>query len=120
MDAREQLTDWLEAHKDQKLMISKQEYATGMASITDSDQVSMTLEAVTFIDSENRDLDGYVANHELVLHGEGSIQGSEHATGPLPDHRFDIQLEDGMTISADGNQLIVETSRAKYFLEAEV
>ncbi|UTR15869.1 hypothetical protein MM221_04715 [Salipaludibacillus sp. LMS25] len=120
MDARQQLTEWLEAHKGQKLMISKLEYGTEMASITDSDHVSMTLEAVTFSDRESRDPDGYVANHELVLRGEGTIQGSKHATGPLPDHHFDIPLEDKMSLSADENQVIVETRHAKYILEANV
>ncbi|WP_017727949.1 hypothetical protein [Halalkalibacterium ligniniphilum] len=112
-DMIDELTEWFEAKKGQSLHIQKAEHSTGTDDVTDFDDVTISLEEVSLSQRSEEDPDGYVPNQELILMGNGHIQG-EDRNMPLPQNRFEIPLYDNFQLSKDGEVVKIYTEKAVY------
>jgi hypothetical protein len=108
----QELSNWLESHKGETLVIRKGELSTGLQQIFDIDQVTLELDHISLV-SNNENVDDYIPEQELILHGEGNIL-SEEGTKELPQNAYEIPLFGHVTTSNEMNGLKVETEKAVY------
>lgn len=99
------VTDWLNAHKQQTVMIRKQE-------LEDIDQTRITLEDVEYKPS-TQTIDEYTEGDSLILHGSGAVV-NEQGDIPLPQSTYQIYVDGLKHANVQDQQLSMETERAKY------
>lgn len=99
------VTDWLNAHKQQTVMIRKQE-------LEDTDQTRITLEDVEYKPSTPM-IDEYTEGDSLILHGSGAVV-NEQGDIPLPQSTYQIYVDGLKHADVQDQQLSMETERAKY------
>lgn len=104
-----ELTQWLENHKNQNIFIQKNEQG-------DVDQTELMLERVGFRNAGERPIDDYVDGSAVMLHGHGSvINGNDRF--PLPQDMYVIPVHGLENVSASGDAaLVFQTERAHYTL----
>ncbi|MFC0473459.1 hypothetical protein ACFFHM_23855 [Halalkalibacter kiskunsagensis] len=107
-----ELSEWLESHKGETLLIKKGELATGLQQVFDIDEVTLQLEHITVVSNE-KSIDDYMPSQELVLHGNGSIQSPE-GEKPLPQNAYEIPLYGEVNTTNEKDCLKVETEKAVY------
>ncbi|WP_332690898.1 hypothetical protein [Halalkalibacter lacteus] len=107
-----ELSEWLESHKGETLLIQKGELATGLQQIFDIDQVTLQLDHISVASNEATG-DDYLPRQELVLHGNGSIQSPE-GEKPLPQNAYEIPLYGKVNTTNEKDRLKVETEKAIY------
>lgn len=99
------LTNWLEGHRNQSLLIHKKERE-------DSDQVRIQLTGVD-IKPVTESIDGYTDESALRLHGEGIVLNDGQSL-PLPQSTFIIPI-DGLTLMESmDNRITMKTNIAEY------
>ncbi|HUC90831.1 MAG TPA: hypothetical protein VMS09_02255 [Paenibacillus sp.] len=106
------VTEWLEAHRDQTLLITKRE-------MDDLDRVKLHLDNSEFQQlAESESIDDYTDGVALLLHGEGAVLngGGEH---PLPQDTFVISMAGLSDAHALGDSLELTTERASYTIMTE-
>lgn len=108
-----QVTEWLDSQIGKKLTIEKEEYLPGNMSPVDLDHVQIELTDVTVRDIESPDEDGYLANQEIILHGEGKII-PDHGFMELPQNVYEIPLFGEIRALKHEDQLTMETEKAVY------
>ncbi|MDQ0253978.1 hypothetical protein J2S74_001351 [Evansella vedderi] len=108
-----ELTEWLERQKGQTLMIYKSEFSTGKEEIIDRDEVKLVLNDVSVRDIERHDEDDYLANQEIILHGEGQIH-TDRGQQELPQSVYEIPIYDDFATQDRENGIRVETEKAIY------
>ena len=104
------LSDWLNAHVNQTLVIEKYE-------LSDRDIVHFNLEGVEFRSGEDT-IDDYLEN-ALVLRGTGNTLNADGEQVPLPQHSYEIVVTQLQMGPSDEKKLEVNTERAKYILSIE-
>jgi hypothetical protein len=107
-----ELSEWLESHKGKTLLIKKGELSAGLQQVFDIDQVTLQLDHITVVSNE-QNVDDYIPNQELILHGNGSIQGPE-GEKPLPQNAYEIPLYGKVHSMNEKDRLRVETEKAVY------
>lgn len=107
------VTEWLESQIGEKLTIEKEELLPGNETPVDLDHVQMTLKDVSVRNIERRDIEGYLADQEIILHGEGKII-TDKGLMDLPQSVYEIPILGDMEAIERGNQLTVETEKAVY------
>ncbi|WP_227934920.1 hypothetical protein [Alkalihalobacillus deserti] len=108
----EELSSWLESHKGETLTIHKGELSTGLQQIFDIDQVTLKLDHISLVSNEEN-IDDYIPQQELILHGQGNIN-SEEGKKDLPQDAYEIPLTGNVITSNEGNALKIETEKAVY------
>lgn len=106
------VTEWLEAHRDQTLLITKRE-------MDDLDRVKLHLDNSEFQQpAESESIDDYTDGVALLLHGEGAVLngGGER---PLPQDTFVISMAGLSDAHALGDSLELTTERASYTIMTE-
>lgn len=110
MDAQiAEIADWFMGQIHAPLLIHKEEDG-------DIDQVTMTLEKVSYIPGDPR-RDDYIEEDRLVLQGEGRIITDGDPGGAsesLPRNQYEIPLESGFRRSITDRELVLSTDRASY------
>lgn len=104
------LSDWLNTHVDQTLIIEKHE-------LSDLDIVHFKLESVEFRNGEDT-IDDYLDN-ALVLRGNGNTLNAAGELVPLPQHSYEIAVSGLRFSPSDDKRFQVQTERAKYILSIE-
>lgn len=104
-----EIADWLMGHINTSLLIRKEEQG-------DIDQVSMTLQKVSYLPGRDPDGDGYGDGDRLVLQGDGQIatEVDGGSTAELPGNAYEIPLQEGFRGIVDNNELILTTEWASY------
>lgn len=113
MNNYDQAAQWLQEHIGQQLEIVKSEKAIGSNMITDHDKVKIVVDKVSTRESDYKDLDGYVAARELILHGQGQIYTKE-GLFPLPQSAFEIPLTGAVRAIATDHSLEIDTEATHY------
>lgn len=108
-----QVADWLDAQKGRSLFIRKEELPIGNQGIKDIDEVQLLLDNISMRQIEREDPDNYLANHELLLHGQGIIQ-SDRGEMPIPQNVYEIPLFGSFVTRNAQNELYIETEKAIY------
>ncbi|MFC0558011.1 hypothetical protein [Halalkalibacter alkalisediminis] len=108
----EELSNWLESHKGNTLLIRKEELSTGLQQIFDIDQVTLALDHISLISNENN-VDDYIPKQELILHGHGNIQ-SQNGMKDIPQEAYEIPLLGDIVTTNEKDGLKVETEKAVY------
>jgi hypothetical protein len=106
MDEMNQVTEWLESHKNQSCSITKHEDG-------DIDEVHMYLHKISLAEVEGEDPEEYVSNKSLMLQGEGTINSGDH-DAPLPFDVYEIPITDKLYFKQLNNELQINTERAIY------
>lgn len=111
-----QLTEWLDRQKGHDLYITKKEKATGKQEIIDMDEVHIHLSNYSVRDLKTESIDGYLAQQELLLHGDGEIMGSENTQEftPLPQDVFEIPIIGKFHAEENENGFTIDTEKAIY------
>lgn len=104
-----EVSQWLDAHKDNGLIIHKEEDG-------DFDQIELRLEKVSRGRLKEKDPDDYVPAETLLLHGDGTIIG-EDIPAPLSQGVYEIPLTEGWKVEEIGNILHIQTDRASYAIQ---
>lgn len=99
------VTDWLNAHKQQTVMIRKQE-------MEDTDQTRIQLEEVEYRENTPT-IDDYTEGDSLILHGNGTVI-NEQGEIQLPQNTYQIYVDGLSKADVKETQLTMETDRAKY------
>ncbi|MDT8862910.1 hypothetical protein N0O92_22305 [Alkalihalobacillus sp. MEB130] len=109
-----ELSNWLESHKGERLLIRKNELSTGLQQIFDIDQVTLNLTHISVVENDSN-IDDYIPSQELILHGEGSIKSAE-GMKDLPQNAYEIPIYGKVVTTKDqnGNGLKLETEKAIY------
>lgn len=110
----EELSNWLESHKGEKLIIHKGELSTGLQQIFDIDQVTLALDHISLVSNDNQ-VDDYIPPKELILHGQGNIRSVE-GIEDLPQDAYEIPLFGSIITSIENDGLKIETEKAIYKL----
>jgi hypothetical protein len=105
-----ELTGWLESNKGRNLIINKEEHNLGNH---DLDRIELVLDDVVMRHADRPDPDDFVAKHEVVLQGQGTIHTKEGQM-ELPQRMFEIPIEGKLATRKIDDGLIVETERALY------
>jgi len=104
------LSDWLNSHINQTIVIEKHE-------LSDLDIVHFKLESVDYR-SSGATIDDYL-DDALVLIGSGDTKNKSGELVPLPQNSFEIAVS-GMRFSpSDDKRFQVDTDRAKYIFSIE-
>lgn len=111
----QELTEWLESQKTQTLLITKEELATGKNEVVDQDRVQLLLNKIDVRKINRHDEDGYLADDELILYGEGHIH-SDKGEMELPQGVYEIPLYGEITAYSENNEMKVETEKANYIM----
>lgn len=101
----EELSNWLESHQGETLIIRKGELSTGLQQIFDLDHISFV--------SNDRNVDDYIPKNELILHGNGNIRSKE-GMKVIPQNAYEIPLIGNIVTSNEEDGLKVETEKAVY------
>lgn len=107
------VTEWLENQIGQKLTIEKEEYLPGNTEPVDFDRIYIQLKDVKVKDIEHPDVDGYLANQEIILHGDGEIV-TDIGLMELPQCVYEIPLFGEIQAERNENKLTMETEKAVY------
>lgn len=105
------ITEWLEAHYDQTLMIRKQE-------ADNVDETRIKLEnAVTAVRNETHPED-FTAEQSLLLKGRGAVivNGEEI---PMPKDLYEIPYDGPLAFTFEEDGLNLTTDRASYRIRRE-
>lgn len=108
-----ELTEWLERQKGRDLIINKGELSTGSEEITDIDQVRLHLDDFSVRSIEKHDIDDYLADQEIILHGQGQII-SDQGKIELPQNVYEIPIVGNMRTQNEENGMKVKTQQAVY------
>ncbi|WP_134702241.1 hypothetical protein [Ammoniphilus sp. YIM 78166] len=109
----DEVKEWLETHKGSTLTIHKGELSIGKNEVADMDKVDIRLDKVTLNTHEQADPDGYLAQQEFILHGQGKIQ-SANGEEELPQNVYEIPLYGKVSTRKEENGFTIETERAFY------
>ncbi|TLS50511.1 hypothetical protein FE782_19290 [Paenibacillus antri] len=102
-----EIADWFMAQIGAPIVIRKEEQG-------DVDQVSMTVQKVSFL-TGSPDRDDYVEENRLVLLGDGKIATEgDGGAAELPRHSYEIPLGPSFRSAIDERELQVSTDRAFY------
>ena len=105
------ITGWLEAHKNETLMIHKQED-------DDIDDIHVKLENVVQTSYNAPHLDDYVSEHSIILEGQGIIlTNGEEVT--LPNDVYEIPYEGSIEFLEEDGGITISTNRAIYQIKSE-
>ncbi|UCZ51422.1 hypothetical protein LGQ02_11055 [Bacillus shivajii] len=107
------MTQWFEQHRNETLLINKQEKGTGKQESIDEDHIHLQLQDLTVRSLNRPDADGYLSNQELILQGIGDVN-SDQGEVELPQNVFEIPLDDSITISENPGGLTINTEKATY------
>lgn len=113
-----QVADWLDAQKGRSLFIRKEELPIGNQGIKDIDEVQLQLDNISMRQIERQDPDNYLANYELLLHGQGIIQ-SDRGEMPIPQNVYEIPLFGSFVTRNAQNELYIETEKAIYTIHLQ-
>jgi hypothetical protein len=113
-----EVTAWLEAQTGKTVSIQKGEFAIGKAEIIDRDEVEIRLDKVLVKSIEQPDPDDYLANKEVILHGQGNIQSDMGKVG-LPQDVYEISLSGKVTAHKVDNGYRIQTERAVYSIHTQ-
>ncbi|MFA9558601.1 hypothetical protein ACERII_14935 [Evansella sp. AB-rgal1] len=111
-----ELTEWLERQKEHTLLISKQEFVTGKNEIMDHDQVRLQLKDVSVRSIEHHDEDDYLADQEIILHGQGMVR-TDIGESELPQGVYEIPLFGEVKTINEAEAMKVETEKAIYTIQ---
>lgn len=106
----------LERHRGESISITKRELAIGSQKPYDSDYVTLNLEKISIRDSKYTDSDDYVAQRELVLHGEGNLSGKGR-NSPLPQEAYEIPIVGEFEVQETGAGIDIQTAKAQYSIK---
>ncbi len=104
------LTNWLEDHRNQSLLIHKKERE-------DSDQVRIQLTGVD-IKPRTESIDGYTDESALRLHGEGIVYNDGQSL-PLPQSAFVIPIGGLTLMESVDNRITLKTNIAEYTMSID-
>lgn len=113
-----ELTEWLEAQKGNTLMIHKGELSIGKQEIVDINKVELRLDKIVLKNIERSDPDNYLANQEVILHGQGTIR-SDYGEVELPQNVYEIPIYGNVTTHKVEHGLKIETERAVYSIHIQ-
>ncbi|MBU9722925.1 MULTISPECIES: hypothetical protein [Bacillaceae] len=111
-----ELTEWLESQKGKTLLINKGELLTGKNKIFDNDQIKLSLTDMSVKNIERHDEDGYLADQELILYGDGTIM-SDEGEFDLPQSVYEIPLVGSVHMEQEKGAVKVETEKAVYTIK---
>lgn len=106
------LTDWFESQKGNTIVIKKEEYSIGH-NHTHINEAELLFEKVAIKQIEREDPDGYLANHEIILHGEGKIR-TDKGEIPIPQSVYEIPIYNDLTVQTISDGITAKTEKAKY------
>ncbi|WP_052339656.1 hypothetical protein [Gorillibacterium massiliense] len=105
------ITNWLESCVGRTLNITKEE--TG-----DEDRIKLQLDKVVVSVRNESHPDDYVAEHSILLQGQGTMYGGEEVA-PLPRNVYEIPYDETITHENDDTGIRISTDRAVYRIECE-
>jgi hypothetical protein len=111
-----EFTAWLDTQTGNTLHITKEERAIGKHEVSDLDQVHIQLHKVAVKHIERTDTDHYLADQEIILHGQGKIQ-SDKGDMELPQGVYEIPLYGKVSARKAQDGFQVETERAFYSIQ---
>ncbi|NMO97236.1 hypothetical protein [Paenibacillus lemnae] len=101
-----EVSEWLNAHKQQELTIQKRE-------LDDLDEIRLTVDSVELQDGDNCSIDDYLACQVLLLRGSGVIV-TDTEEAPLPAGTFTIPVENLTRTDVQEQQVTLENGRGVY------
>ncbi|WP_410511102.1 hypothetical protein PaeBR_13395 [Paenibacillus sp. BR2-3] len=104
------LSDWLNSHVNQTIVIEKHELA-------DLDIVHFKLESLDFRSGEDT-IDDYL-DHALILRGSGNTLNKSGESVPLPQNSYEIAVSGLRFSPSDDKRFQALTDRAKYIFSLE-
>ncbi|ADU29059.1 hypothetical protein [Evansella cellulosilytica] len=108
-----ELTEWLESHKGTTMTIEKQELETGTNEVFDHDRAQLQLNEISVRNLKKHDEDDYLADQELILHGEGNIH-TDQGEMELPQNAYEIPILGEVKTENSENGMKVTTGKAIY------
>lgn len=102
---------WLESYTNHTIKIRKLEN-------DDLDEVTFKLENVVEAVRNETHPDDYVAEHSIILKGEGKVLTNGEEVN-LPDHIYEIPYDAVINGEQEGNGLLITTDRATYRIHPE-
>ncbi|CAM3491190.1 hypothetical protein [Marinicrinis lubricantis] len=108
------IIEWCESHQGQTIQIQKREDQ-------DLDIVVMELSKATAGALDPHNVDSYLSDQAIYLHGSAAIDGSATAqmvTTELPGDIYVIPLEGSFEVQPLHHQLVIRSERAQYILSS--
>jgi hypothetical protein len=106
----EAVSNWMRSQAAHTFIIEKKEQQ-------DTDLIRIQVEQVEAGHQGNLDPDDYVAEHAIMIHGEGCQIGEAEAA--LPHSVYEIPLIGECEFQAGEDELLITTERAKYVIRPE-
>jgi hypothetical protein len=99
------IMEWMQNQRTNAFLIRKDEQ-------TDIDQIRIDVAKVEAKQFQTPDLDDYVSDQTILIHGEGTVIGDMEA--PLPQSVYEIPIEGSCTVHTDEALFQITTDRATY------
>ncbi|WP_128894041.1 hypothetical protein [Longirhabdus pacifica] len=110
MDNIQTIRTWSHEHQGETIQIHKQEG-------TDIDVIIMNLDQVIYAPLDPNDLDSYLPQSAIYLHGTGTIDTDyQLLQSELPKDIYVVPIEGIPNVAINGSVLHIQTERAHYKL----